>query len=56
MYLSRMIDFGWMCWPRRASSRRRPPGALKAEARHRAAADRFFGHIAYASVLAHRTG
>ena len=28
--------------------------ALKAEARHRAAAGRFFGHIGYASVLATR--
>jgi ubiquinone/menaquinone biosynthesis C-methylase UbiE len=53
-YLLSVIDFGADTLASRGTIAARTADALKAEARQRVDAGRFFGHIAYASLLAKR--
>jgi hypothetical protein len=53
-YLPSIVDYGATTLAARTVIAPATAEALKAEARHRAATGRFFGHLAYASALAIR--
>jgi SAM-dependent methyltransferase len=54
VYLPSFVDYGATALADRSVIAPATAESLKAEARHRATAGRFFGHIAYASALAFR--